>query len=143
MGLHWRVSKAKDAPIRHLLYDTNFWKSFYHTRLSGEPNTSGSLTLYKATRNKQHDTFASHMTAEYPVRVIGRQREVDVWRLRPSRDDNHYFDCGVGCAVLASMLGCKSFDNRKAMIAETLPDGTPTTPVAKPVKKKKQRVSYL
>ena len=143
MGLHWRIAKAKDAPIRHLLYDTNFWKSFLHTRFGGEPNTSGSLTLYKPTRNKQHDTFAAHITAEYPVRVIGRQREVDVWRLRPERPDNHYFDCSVGCAVLASTLGCKTFTANKEMIAETLPDGTPVTPIAKPVKKKKQKVSYL
>jgi hypothetical protein len=148
VGLHWRVAKAKDSPVRHLLYDTNYWKSFCHTRLSAEPNTSGSLTLFKPTRNGYHDTFASHFTSEYPVRVIGRQREVDEWRLRPERPDNHWFDCSVGCAVLASTLGSKTFDNRKEMIIEPgqepKSEGSIPEKIEKKSKKSKRRkVSYL
>lgn len=149
IGLHWRIARAKDTPVRHLLYDTNFWKSFLHTRLATEPNTSGSLTLFKPNRNGHHDTFAAHLTAEYPVRVIGRQREVDIWRLRPERPDNHWYDCCVGCAVLASSLGSTTFDSRKQMIVE--PGQEPKASAAtadkseekKPKKKKRQKVSYF
>jgi hypothetical protein len=39
------------------------------------------------------------------VRTAGRGREVNEWKLRPDRPDNHLLDCLVGCCVAASMLG--------------------------------------
>jgi hypothetical protein len=30
------------------------------------------------------------------------------WRPKPSKPDNHWFDCLVGCAVAASMAGVKA-----------------------------------
>jgi len=30
---------------------------------------------------------------------------VDEWKLRPTRPDNHWLDCLVGCAVAASIQG--------------------------------------
>jgi hypothetical protein len=35
VGLNWRIRRTtkKHAPIRHGVYDTNFWKSFMHARL--------------------------------------------------------------------------------------------------------------
>jgi len=46
-----------------------------------------------------------HLTAEYRVRTEGRGRVVDVWKLRPEKPDNHWFDCLVGCAVAACIQG--------------------------------------
>lgn len=106
VGQHWRIDRAKDVPIRHVLYDTNFWKSFFHSRLSTEPGTSGSLVLYQADPH-EHSTIAKHLKSEYPVRTKGRGREVDEWKIRPDRPDNHWLDCLVGCCVAASVEGCK------------------------------------
>ena len=56
-------------------------------------------------RPDEHRLFAEHLTAEYRVRTEGRGREVDEWKLRPERSDNHWLDCLVGSAVAASMQG--------------------------------------
>jgi hypothetical protein len=48
--------------------------------------------------------FAEQLTAEYRVPTEGRGRKVDEWKQRPGQD-NHFFDCLVGCAVAASMQG--------------------------------------
>ena len=106
IGQHWRLDRAKDVPIRHVLYDTNFWKSFFHSRLGTEPGTSGSLVLYKADSH-EHGTIAKHIHAEYPVRTKGKGREVDEWKIKPDRPDNHWLDCLVGCCVAGSVEGCK------------------------------------
>jgi hypothetical protein len=105
IGTQWRIAKAKDSPVRHVLFDSNYWKTFVHSRLAAEPNTAGSLTLYKASP-VVHKTFASHLRAETPIRTEGRGREVDEWKIRPDRPDNHWLDCIVGCAVAASVAGC-------------------------------------
>lgn len=104
IGTHWRINKAKDGPVRHILFDTNWWKSFIHSRLASEPGTSGSLQLYQAPAHV-HKTFANHLRAETPIRTEGRGRSVDEWKIRPERPDNHWFDCLVGCAVAASVEG--------------------------------------
>jgi hypothetical protein len=37
----------------------------------------------------------------------GHGRDVQEWKLKPSRPDNHWLDCLVGCAVAASICGVK------------------------------------
>ncbi|HMQ17375.1 MAG TPA: hypothetical protein PKC49_15530, partial [Phycisphaerae bacterium] len=37
--------------------------------------------------------------------VQGLGRVVHEWSPRPTRPDNHWFDCLVGCAAAASMAG--------------------------------------
>ncbi len=137
IGTQWRIAKAKDSPVRHILFDSNYWKSFVHSRLAAEPNTTGSLTLYKATP-AIHKTFASHLRAESPVRTTGRGREVDEWKLRPDRPDNHWLDCLVGCAVAASVAGCSQ--NRSAIKVTTETKAAPTPKRQGP---KPRGVSYL
>lgn len=106
VGQHWRVDRAKDSPIRHVLFDANWWKSFLHSRLSTEPGTPGSLTLYQAS-GIEHETIAKHLRAEFPVRTEGRGRTVDEWKIKADRPDNHWLDCLVGCCVAASVEGCR------------------------------------
>ena len=50
--------------------------------------------------------LSEHLTSEYRTPTIGRKRSVDVWKLKPNMVDNHWWDCLVGCAAAASMLGC-------------------------------------
>ncbi len=49
--------------------------------------------------------FAEHVTSEYRVKIEGRGRVVDEWKMRPETSENHWLDCLVGCAVAASMQG--------------------------------------
>jgi len=105
LGLNWYVpSVAGKRAVRHVVFDTNFWKSFIHSRLGVSIGDRGCLSLFGKTP-LTHELYAEHLTAEYRVRTQGRGRTVDEWRLRPDRSDNHWLDCTVGCAMLASMLG--------------------------------------
>jgi hypothetical protein len=88
--------------VRHLVYDTNYWKSFIYARLATAMGDSGCLSLFGQSG---HRLFAEHLTAEYRVRTEGRGRTVDEWKLRPERADSPWFDRIVGCAVAASMQG--------------------------------------
>ena len=103
IGINWRTMISKEMPIRYALYDTNFWKSFAWERLNAMIGSSGCFTLFRQPA-REHLNFAANLRAEYPVRTEGRGRTVDEWKLKPG-EDNHYFDCLVGCCVAASMEG--------------------------------------
>lgn len=62
------------------------------------------LSLF-GDRAESHRLFAMHMTTEYRLKTEGRGRTVDDWKHRPEREDNHWFDGLVGCAVAAYMQG--------------------------------------
>ena len=55
-----------------------------------------------------HRLLAEHLTAEYPVKVGAKGREVDEWKSKLGRE-NHLLDCLVGCAAAASVLGAILF----------------------------------
>ena len=121
LGFNWMVPNvAGKRAIRHVIYDTNFWKSFIHTRLAVELGDKGNLSLYGRIPGV-HQLLAEHLTAEYKVKTQGRGRTVDEWKLKPDRTDNHWLDCIAGCAVCASMLG--------AALPETLPVKTARKPM--------------
>jgi hypothetical protein len=102
VGHHWRVPVARGRAVRHVLVDTNYWKSFVQARLGVAMGDRGCLSLFAGS---EHRMLADHLTSEYRVRTEGRGRSVDEWRLRTPGRDNHWLDCLVGCAAGASMLG--------------------------------------
>lgn len=106
LGTHWRIDKVDKRQLRCVTIDTNWWKSFVHARLSTPLGDRGSLTLYQS-QPYLHQTLAEHLRAEFRTRTQNKTsgREVDEWRAKPERPDNHWLDCLVGCAVAASMLG--------------------------------------
>jgi hypothetical protein len=105
VGLNWRIPNVRGKrAIRHVLFDTNYWKSFIHARMAVPMGDRGCLSLY-GRDPVAHQLFAEHLTAEYRVKTEGRGRVVDEWKLRPEAHDNHWFDGIVGCAVAASMEG--------------------------------------
>ena len=109
VGLNWRLARAGDGrPVRRVIYDTNFWKSFTHSRLAVPMGDPGALTLY-GRNAERHRALSEHLTAEYRVRTEGRGRVVDEWKMRAEGIDNHWLDCLVGCAVAASMEGAVLF----------------------------------
>ncbi|MGC1272635.1 MAG: terminase gpA endonuclease subunit [Planctomycetaceae bacterium] len=104
-GLNWRIPGVMGKrAVRHVSFDTNFWKSFVFARLAVAMADKGSLALY-GQQPEAHRLFAEHLTAEYRVRTEGRGRTVDEWKPRPGQPDNHWLDGLVGCAVAASVLG--------------------------------------
>jgi hypothetical protein len=110
VGLNWRIPGIMGKrSVRHVSFDTNFWKSFVFARLAVAMADKGSLALF-GQKPEPHRLFAEHMTAEYRVRTEGRGRTVDEWKPRPGQPDNHWLDGIVGCAVGASILGVKLFD---------------------------------
>lgn len=113
LGFNWMIPNvAGKRAIRHVIYDTNYWKSFIHARLAVPVGDKGALTLYGRIPGA-HQLFAEHLSAEYRVKTQGRGRTVDEWKLKPQSHDNHFLDCVAGCAVCGSMLG--------ASLPETLP----------------------
>lgn len=105
LGFNWFMPAVTGKrAIRHVIFDTNFWKSFVHSRLSVAMGDPGCLALF-GKNPLYHQLFAEHLTAEYRVKTQGLGRVVDEWKLRASHEDNHWLDCLAGCAVCASMRG--------------------------------------
>ena len=119
VGLNWRIpSVMGKRAVRHVSFDTNFWKSFVHARLAVAIGDKGSLSLY-GDKPERHRLFAEHLTAEYRVRTEGRGRTVDEWKPRPGQPDNHWLDGVVGCAVAASIQGSALLGEDRANSAHT------------------------
>jgi len=108
LGTNWRMPAPAARRIRHILFDTNWWKSFVYARLAVPMGDPGCLSLFGRSP-AEHSLLVGHLTAEYPIRTEGRGRQVDEWRRRAEQIDNHWFDCLVGCCVAASASGVELF----------------------------------
>ncbi len=105
VGHNWRIPNIHGKrAVRHVVYDTNYWKTFMHARIAVSMGSRGCLSFF-GTSPETHRLLAEHLCAEYRVRTEGRGRTVDEWKQRPERGDNHWLDCIVGCCVGASMQG--------------------------------------
>lgn len=139
IGFNWMMPNvAGKRAIRHVIFDTNFWKSFVHSRLSVTMGDRGNLSLFG--RNPLiHQVFAEHLTSEYRVKTEALGRVVDEWKIRPERGDNHWLDCLAGCAVCASIQGSELAENlhsvKKGSIRLSALKNTPAQPMTaeKPV----------
>ncbi len=117
VGLNWRVPTITGRrSVRHVVFDTNYWKSFIHARLAVPMGDPGCLSLF-GRAPAAHRLLADHLLAEYRVRTQGRGRTVDEWKLRVESLDNHWFDCAVGASVAASMEGAVLFGTGESMAA--------------------------
>jgi hypothetical protein len=129
VGDNWRYrGVTANKAIRHLLFDTNYWKSFLRTRLNTSIADPGALTLYSGN---SHRMLLDHLASETPTETYGRGRRVEEWRLRAGGMDNHWLDGLVGCCMLGSVVGCK-------LQVSSIP--------AKPVQtnqRRRERVRYL
>lgn len=106
VGHNWRMPNIRGKrAVRHVIYDTNYWKSFVASRILTSMGDKGSMSLWGRS-SETHMLFAEHLTAEYRVKTEGRGRKVEEWKMRPEAHDNHWFDGVVGNAVAASMCGC-------------------------------------
>ena len=118
VGLNWRIPNVRGKrAVRHVVYDTNWWKSFVHARLAVSMGDRGCLSLF-GSKPEVHRLFAEQVTAEYFVKTSGRGRTVDEWKLRPEQSDNHWLDCLVGSAVAASIQGAVLFGTDAAPVPQ-------------------------
>ena len=109
VGHNWRIPNvAGKRAVRHVVFDTNYWKSFVHARLAVPMGDPGCLSLF-GRKPDAHRLIAEHLTAEYRVKTEGRGRTVDEWKLRQPGLDNHWQDCLVGATVAASIQGASLF----------------------------------
>lgn len=129
-GLNWVLRPTKSyRSLRLVQYDTNFWKSFIYGRLATAMGDRGCLSIF-GDKPEQHRMLADQLCSEYRVRTAGRGREIDEWKLRPERPDNHLLDCLVGAAVAASVQG--------VALAESM-DAKPAVKVKRPSFQELQR----
>lgn len=105
-GLECTIPPAKGRIIRHLMYDTNFWKSQAMRRLSSPIGETGCVTIYGGM-NHRHGFLAEHLAAEKPRDIEDKLsgRIVTEWAPPPGVTENHWFDCFVGNCVLANTMG--------------------------------------
>jgi hypothetical protein len=101
-GSHWTIAPIKKQATRLVRFDTNYWKSFMHRRLTTALGDVGALSFCGG----DFDHLIDHITAEYPIQTSGRGRTLEEWKCLPGRD-NHWLDCLVGCAVAASIIGVR------------------------------------
>lgn len=115
VGDHWKITATtgKTQQPRHVIADTNYWKSFSHARLQQPDGEQGALMLYKASPMR-HRMFADHLTGEVPKIEPGAGRQVVEWKEIPNRD-NHYLDCLSMAFVAASVCGVTLRGHEKPM----------------------------
>jgi len=107
-GVNWRIpAPLSRGAVRHVIFDINYWKSFVNSALLSPPGERGCLQLFSGY---DHTLLAAHFTAEYFTEVSARGKTVRQWSPRPGNDDNHWWDCVVGCAMGAAMQGCRTID---------------------------------
>lgn len=105
IGFHWMLTQGTGRnAVRHLLIDTNFFKSLASQRLQTAVGDRGALTFF-GTATTDHRLLAAHLTAEKFVTVSANGREVEEWNPPPPGVDNHWWDCLVGSMAAASLQG--------------------------------------
>jgi hypothetical protein len=104
-GPGWIVRPTAGTHGRHAISDADFWKAFWHARLSTSDGDPGSVSLFRPQLRTQHRMFAEHQRAEKMVRVPGNERTKEMFTLPPNQPDNHYLDCAANCCMLASLSG--------------------------------------
>ena len=118
IGLNWRYRLSPSGKGRHVIWDTNFWKSRVAERLIAPKGVSNALLLY-GDEHTDHKLLADHLSSEYSVTVFGRGRSVDQWNTYASMSENHWWDCLIQAAIAASMSGLELHE--KADSSGTVP----------------------
>ncbi len=95
---HW-VERRSKTPF-YVQFDTNRWKRFISQRLMTVAGAPTSLLL-PGDSDRALSLLAEHFTAER-----AEVKDETVLYKCPVGRDNDWFDCIVGNAVAASMLGC-------------------------------------
>lgn len=105
IGEEWKTSRIQRQ--KHILFDSNYWKTFIHERLAVPFGDSGNLTLF-GDDPEIHRMLCDQWHAEYRTRLEANTgRVADQYLLKPDKPENHLWDGIVGCAVGGSILGAR------------------------------------
>lgn len=109
-GHNWYYpSNRKTRAVRHIVYDTNYWKTFLYNRIMTNKGDSGCFTIF-GDDSREHELLIEHLTSEYWTPTYGNERMLYEWALRPKLTENHWFDGIVGASVAANEMGCSRPD---------------------------------
>jgi hypothetical protein len=98
-----RVVPMAQSGVMLVEYFADPFKKIIHNGFLAEPDTPGSLTLYRATRI-DHLGFARQITAETEEEEFVEGKGIRYsWKVH--RRSNHYFDATVMSRVGAELLG--------------------------------------
>jgi hypothetical protein len=100
----WYEPARPTNGFRRIYFDSSYFKDLVHGRFIAPKGAAGEWSLYGNHRT-DHRHYADHLTSEEPEPTSARGATVNVWKRLPGRE-NHWFDTAVGCAVMASVLGC-------------------------------------
>lgn len=110
IGEEWQIKTEQSAnergKVQCMGFDTYHWKTFLARRLAVPIGEPGSLAFFGKEENGasvQHKGLALHLDSEIAKPMKG-ERPVNEWVTKPGCE-NHWWDCLVGCAVLASVEG--------------------------------------
>lgn len=108
-GVHFMVTPppSNEAGVPEIKVDANWWKSFVAERLTCEKGANKSIVLFNG-KPHQHRMFAEHCASERCEVEEGKNgNRVILWKQDVAGLDNDYFDCLVGCSVLAGAEGVR------------------------------------
>lgn len=103
-GPGWVIGKDVQENMQRIAFNSNYWKSCLHARLSTHVGDPGCIALY-GNEAKEHEQIGEHLSSELPKRATAGGFTVDEWYVKPGARDNHWLDCCVGNCVAASVLG--------------------------------------
>jgi len=108
LGHYWyQPNVIRTGQFPHVLTDVNYWKTFVTDGLATAAGDRGCISIFG--KPEQHRLLAEHLArSERSVEVTGPYGTVREWSPYPTKPDNHWFDCLVGCAAAASMVGVKA-----------------------------------
>jgi len=106
VGFHWYIPYVKEyrRPLRCVIIDVNWWKSWLQKGFVAVLGDPGSLSLF-GRDPQEHMLFADHLAGERKISTFGQGRAVDEWKEYPDHRDQHWLDCSVGAAAAASLAG--------------------------------------
>lgn len=110
-GNYWMVSQRMIELKRQKVYhfDANYWKSATRDLILADP-TAGRTMSFFGNFKTYHEEFFNHIAkGEKPKIMIDKasKKEWEIWQQVPNQQ-NHFFDCVVGCNMIASTVGCKN-----------------------------------
>ncbi len=106
VGDNWRQEFEHRIKGQLVMYCTNSWKSRIAEGLLAPPGAAAAIYL-PGNALLEHRLLTIHLLSEYRVPTFGHGRRVEEWKIRPEHNENHWWDCIVGCAVAASYAGVR------------------------------------
>lgn len=133
-GDHWILRRsATRGGSKHLLIDTNRWKSAVADRLQLPPGDRNAILL-PGKRPGENRMLCDQLCAETRTTVTNEKdgSQCEVWRRKPDRPDNHLGDAVIGSVVAATLTGLQLLSPSRAPAAGS--SSTPNQP--------RERVKY-